>query len=66
MECTAGFFNNCNLTNYYNDPLVIIGWMIFAIVAWQLKSLIWIVVKWLLWLSLGLLCAAIFAQMFFY
>jgi hypothetical protein len=58
MICSSGFLNNCHLNIYYNDPVVIIGWMIFAIVTWQLKSLIWTLVKWIFWFAIGIGCMA--------
>jgi len=59
MNCTQiGFSNTCELINnyhlHYNDPLVIISWMIFAIIIWQLKGFIWGLIKWIFWLSIGL------------
>lgn len=57
MNCTQiGLFNICKLIIHYNDPLVIIGWMIFAIIVWQTKGFIWSLIKWifklLIWLIL--------------
>jgi hypothetical protein len=64
MDCTqVGFSNTCELINnyfntyyiHYNDPLVIVGWMIFAIIAWQIKGFIWSLIKWILKLFMWLL-----------
>lgn len=65
MNCTqVGFSNTCELINnyyhlHYNDPLVIIGWMIFAIIIWQLKGFIWSLIKWIFLLSIGLFLLAV-------
>ena len=50
MSCTQiGLFNNCTYLIYYTEPVVIVGWMIFAIVIWQLRGFIWKVITFILW-----------------
>jgi ABC-type uncharacterized transport system permease subunit len=65
MDCSqVGFWNTCELINnhyhiHYNNPFVIIAWMIFAIIIWHLKALIWNLIKWIFWFLIGLFLLAL-------